>query len=74
VHAALGRVRHVAEQQKGARFIALLHDIYAIDTLRAAFYELERDAAPGVDGQTWEHYSQDLEASLAELSDRVPDP
>src|SRR5919198_105665 len=71
VHAALGRVRHVAEQQKGVRFTALLHHIYAIDTLRAAFYELKRDAAPGVDGQTWEQYGQDLEANLAALSDRV---
>jgi RNA-directed DNA polymerase len=71
VHAALGRVRQVAEQKKGVRFTALLHHIYAIDTLRAAFYELERDAAPGVDGETWEHYGQDLEANLAELSDRV---
>jgi retron-type reverse transcriptase len=53
------------------RFTVLLHHIYAIDTLRAAFYDLERDAAPGVDGQTWEHYGEDLEANLAELSDRV---
>src|SRR5437016_3918553 len=71
VHAALGRVRRAAEEQKGVRFTALLHHIYAIDTLRAAFYELERDAAPGVDGQTWEHYDQALEANLAELSDRL---
>ena len=71
VHAALGRVRQAAEQQKGVRFTALLHHIYAIDTLRAAFYALERDAAPGVDGQTWAHYGQDLEAHLAELSDRL---
>src|SRR5258707_1553907 len=70
-HAALGRVRQAAEQQKGERFTALLHHIYAIDTLRAAFYELERDAAPGVDGETWEHYGQDLEANLVALSDRV---
>jgi len=71
VHAALGRVRQAAEQKKGVRFTALLHHIYAIDTLRAAVYELERDAAPGVDGETWEHYGQDLEANLAELSDRL---
>jgi RNA-directed DNA polymerase len=71
VHAALGRVRQAAQRKKGARFTALLHHIYAIDTLRAAFYELERDAAPGVDGETWEHYGQNLEANLAELSDRV---
>ena len=71
VHAALGRVRQAAEEKKGVRFTALLHHIYAIDTLRAAFHELKRDAAPGVDGETWEHYGQDLEAHLADLSDRV---
>src|SRR6266852_4084468 len=71
VQEALGRVRQAAERQKGARFTALLHHIYAIDALRAAFYELERDAAPGVDGETWEHYGQELEAHLAEVSDRV---
>ncbi len=70
-HAALGRVRQAAEQQRGERFTALLHHIYAIDTLRAAFYELERDAAPGVDGETWAHYGQALEANLTELSKRV---
>src|SRR6266851_2402671 len=72
VQTALGRVRQAAERQKGgARFTALLHHIYAIDALRAAFYELERDAAPCVDGETWAHYGQELEAHLAEVSDRV---
>jgi RNA-directed DNA polymerase len=71
VYEALGRVRQAAERQKGERFTALLHHVYAIDTLRAAFYALERDAAPGVDGETWAHYSQEMEARLAELSDRV---
>ena len=71
VNAALGRVRQAAEQKKGERFTALLHHIYAIDTLRVAFHDLKRDAAPGVDGETWEHYSQELEANLAELSDRL---
>src|SRR5712692_3941745 len=71
VGVALGRVRQAAEHKKGERFTALLHHIYAIDTLRAAFYELERDAAPGVDGETWEHYGQELEANLTEVSNRV---
>src|SRR6266852_1302738 len=72
VQTELGRVRQAAERQKGgARFTALLHHIYAIDALRAAFYELERDAAPGVDGETWEHYGQELEAHLVDVSDRV---
>jgi RNA-directed DNA polymerase len=71
VDVALGRVRQAAEQKKGVRFTALLHHIYAINTLRAAFHGLERDAAPGVDGETWEHYGEKLEANLAELSDQL---
>src|SRR5437660_2578149 len=71
VKEALGRVRRATEQKKGVRFTALLHHVYAIDTLRAAFYDLERDAAPGVDGETWEHYGEDLEAHLADISDRL---
>jgi RNA-directed DNA polymerase len=71
VQAALGRVRQAAEGQKGVRFTALLHHIYAIDTLRAAYYDLNKDAAPGVDGERWAEYSQGLEARLSDLSDRV---
>src|SRR5258708_23875963 len=57
VQAALGRGRQAAElKKKGERFTALLHHIYAIDTLRAAYYDLKKDAAPRVDGQSWEHY------------------
>jgi RNA-directed DNA polymerase len=71
VRAALERVRQAARRKEGRRFTALLHHIYATDTLRAAFHEVERDAAPGVDGETWEHYDQELEANLADLSERV---
>ena len=34
------------------RFTALLHHIYDLDTLRAAYFSLKREAAAGVDGQT----------------------
>src|SRR5262249_29094379 len=71
LHGALGRVRRATERQKGQRFTSSLHHIYAVDTLRAAFYSLKHDAAAGVDGETWEHFGQELEARLAELSDRV---
>jgi RNA-directed DNA polymerase len=71
VKEALGRVRHVAEGRKGERFTALLHHIYAIDALRAAYQGLKRDAAPGIDGRTWEDYGQGLEAHLADLAERV---
>ncbi|VBB45425.1 hypothetical protein TRIP_B350376 [uncultured Desulfatiglans sp.] len=35
------------------QFTALLHHIYSTDTLREAYYDLKREAAPWVDGVTW---------------------
>jgi hypothetical protein len=37
------------------RFTALMHHIYSLETLRAAYLRLKREAAPGVDGETWRH-------------------
>jgi RNA-directed DNA polymerase len=68
---ALERVREVAERDKKVRFTALLHHIYHPERLRAAYYALKRDAAPGVDGETWQSYGEALEANLADLSDRL---
>jgi group II intron reverse transcriptase/maturase len=42
-----------------------------IGLLRLAFYALKRDAAPGVDGVTWQDYEADLERKLTDLHDRV---
>jgi len=52
VSQALDRVRQAARLRKKERFTALLHHV-GIDLLRRAFYALQRDAAPGVDGLTW---------------------
>src|SRR5580693_4151389 len=49
---------------------ALLHHVN-VDTLRHAFFALERDAAAGVDGMTWTDYEADLEPRLADLHGRV---
>jgi RNA-directed DNA polymerase len=68
---ALERVREVAERDKKVRFTALLHHIYAVERLRAAYFALKRDAVPGVDGETWQHYGEALEAHLADLSERL---
>jgi RNA-directed DNA polymerase len=38
-----------------------------IDLLKAAYSWLKREAAPGVDGRTWQSYKQNLEVNLAEL-------
>ncbi len=68
---ALERVREVAERDKTVRFTTLLHHVYNVEHLRAAYYALKRDAAPGIDGQTWEHYGEALEENLADLSERL---
>ncbi len=68
---ALDGIRQTAHGRRGARFTALLHHIYAVERLRAAYFALKRDAAAGVDGQTWQSYGQALEANLLDLSDRL---
>src|SRR3972149_7020193 len=68
---ALARVREGAERDKQVRFTALLHHITDVERLRAAYFALKRDAAPGVDGETWRHYGGALEANLADLSGRL---
>jgi RNA-directed DNA polymerase len=68
---ALARVRQVAERDKAVRFTTLLHHIYNVDHLRTAYFALKREAAPGVDGETWQHYGEALEENLADLSGRL---
>jgi len=69
---ALERIRQAAARRdRKTRFTALLHHVYNLDTLREAYYSLKRDAAPGVDGQTWRAYGEALETNLQDLSDRL---
>jgi RNA-directed DNA polymerase len=68
---ALERVRQVARANKKQRFTALLHHIYNVERLRIAFFAMKKDAAAGVDGETWEHYGETLEANLQDLSHRL---
>ena len=53
------------------RFTALLHHIYNLETLRMAYFRLKKEAAPGVDGETWRHYGEELERNLQDLSERL---
>ena len=66
----LERVRERARQGKKERFTALLHHV-DVELLRSAFFWLKREAAPGVDGLTWQQYEQDLEVRLVDLHGRV---
>ena len=70
VSQALDRVRLAARRGKQERFTALLHHINP-EMLRSAFYALKRDAAPGIDGVTWETYEQDLDRRIEDLHTRV---
>jgi group II intron reverse transcriptase/maturase len=70
VSQALDRVRQAARQRKKERFTALFHHL-SVALLREAFLALRRDAAPGVDGLTWQDYEADLERNLTDLHDRV---
>src|SRR6266700_6400902 len=63
VSQALDRVRQAARQRKKERFTSLLHHV-DLAMLRTAFYAMKRDAAPGVDGVTWETYEQDLDRRI----------
>jgi RNA-directed DNA polymerase len=68
---ALERVRQAPGKDKKLRFTALLHHIYNLETLRMAYFGLKKEAAPGVDGETWRHYGEELERNLQDLSDRL---
>src|SRR5215472_15603641 len=68
---ALERVRQAAKKDKTLRFTALLHHIYHLETLRLAYFSLKKEAAPGVDGETWRHYGEALEENLQDLSHRL---
>jgi RNA-directed DNA polymerase len=70
VSQALERIRQVARQRKKEKFTALFHHI-SIEHLREAYFELKKDAAPGVDGLTWRAYEADLERRLAGLHARL---
>src|SRR3989442_7671765 len=53
------------------KFTALWHHVYDIERLRQAYLAVKRDAAAGVDGQTWQAYGEELESNLKHLSDRL---
>ena len=68
---ALERIRQAAQKARRQRFTTLLHHVYDLGQLRQAYLALKRDAAAGVDGETWRHYGEDLEANLQDLSGRL---
>jgi hypothetical protein len=55
VSQALERIRQAAKQRRKEKFTTLFHHI-SVELLRLSFVALKKDAAPGVDGLTWQDY------------------
>ncbi len=66
----IARVRKAAQERRGEKFTTLLHHI-DVALLDQAYRWLKRDAAPGVDGMTWDAYGEGLEARLRDLESRI---
>jgi len=71
MQAVLVRIRKAVQRDKEGKLTALYHHVYNIEHLKAAYYQLKKKAAAGVDGETWQHYGQELEANLEDLSGRL---
>ena len=67
----LERLRLAVRRDQREKLTSLYHHVYKVDHLREAYFRLKREAAPGVDGETWQHYGQHLEKHLQDLSERL---
>ena len=63
-------VHEAARRDRRQKFTNLLHHLTA-ELLRASFFELKRQAAPGIDGETWHNYAVDLERRIEDLHRRI---
>ncbi len=66
----LTRLREAARQDRRLRFTNLLHHL-SPELLEQAYYALNRQAKPGVDGEDWARFGEDLPARLADLHARI---
>lgn len=70
VSQGLGGVREAARRDKRQKFTALLHHV-TTELLEASYQKLKKQAAPGVDGVTWQEYGEGVEEKLRDLHDRI---
>lgn len=66
----LERVRQRSKSQPKERMTTLMHHL-TVEALWSAYDRLKRNAAPGVDGVTWQEYGEDLIVRLTELHQRL---
>ena len=63
-------IRQAAQKDKKLKFTSLLHHVTP-ELLRSSFLDLKRQAAPGVDGETWRDYAKDFERRIDDLHGRI---
>ena len=68
---ALGRVREAVGRFRDQQLTSLWHHVYNLTNLREVFLDMRKQASPGIDGETWYSYEQNLEANLQDLGDRL---
>lgn len=66
----LERVHQVARKNRKERFTALLHHVTA-ERLKGSFEKLSKKASAGVDGVTWQAYSENLDGNIQDLLSRL---
>jgi group II intron reverse transcriptase/maturase len=64
------RIGQRAKERRQEKLTNLLSHLKA-SLLKEAYHHLRKDAAAGVDGETWHSYGEDLDARLLDLEGRV---
>jgi RNA-directed DNA polymerase len=63
-------VQEAARRERKQKFTSLLHHLTP-ELLRTSFFELKKQAAPGVDGERWQDYAVDFERRIKDLHGRI---
>jgi RNA-directed DNA polymerase len=63
-------VRAAAQKDRKLKFTSLLHHVTP-ELLRASFFALKKEAAPGIDDETWRDYAVDFERRIDDLHGRI---
>ena len=65
-----GRIATLAKQSPEMGFTSLIHHL-DIEWLCEAYWLTRKDGAPGIDGETWAHYGENLGSNLENLLARL---
>ena len=67
----LRRIRQAVKREPKEKMTSLYHHVYRVENLREAYMSLKKNAAAGIDGETWKDYGEKLEGNLEDLSGRL---